>query len=208
VYSSATAVRASEGGRPRADHRTRLISAMGVSVEQKGFRDTAVADVVRIARTSRRSFYEHFRDREACFIALFEATTEEMMRAVGDAVSRGPWQQQVDAALRGYFDSVAARPRLFRSFARELPALGRAGAERQRAVLERFADTLVGLAESGDGKRAGAPVSTLGRDAAIMIVSGLRELTVSALEQRRELDELSASAAPIVKAIIAAAVLD
>src|ERR1044072_5909622 len=105
---------------------------MGISVEEKGFRDTAVSDVVRIARTSRRSFYEHFTDREACFLALFEATTEEMMRGIRRAVgTRKSWEDQVDAALAGYFDSVAARPRLFRSFTRELPALGQAGAERQ-----------------------------------------------------------------------------
>jgi len=45
----------------------------------------------------------------------------------------------------------------------------------------------------------------MGRDAAIIIVGGLRELTVSALEQRRDIDELRSSAAQIVKAIIAAA---
>jgi AcrR family transcriptional regulator len=182
---------------------------MATSIEQRGFRNTAVADVVRIARTSRRSFYEHFKDREACFLALFEATTEEMMRGIASAVeSHAPWEQQVDAALYAYLDSVAARPELFRSFTRELPALGQAGADRQRMVVERFADTLVALAESGTRKRGKAFGGPLGRDAAIIIVGGLRELTVSALEQRRDVDELRASAAQIVRAIIGAAVVE
>jgi AcrR family transcriptional regulator len=187
---------------------------MGTSVEEKGFRNTAVSDVVRIARTSRRSFYEHFTDREACFLALFEATTEEMMRGIRRAVrSRESWEEQVDAALEGYFDSVAARPKLFRSFTRELPALGEAGAERQRAAVARFARTLVELPGPGDPgpgdrTRGRAASGQLGSDAAIIIVSGLRELTVGALEQRRGIDGVRANAATVVKAIIAATMGD
>jgi AcrR family transcriptional regulator len=44
------------------DHRERLIAAMAASVEERGYADTTVADVVRIARTSRRTFYQHFQD--------------------------------------------------------------------------------------------------------------------------------------------------
>src|SRR5207302_1149060 len=95
-------------------------------------------DVVRIARTSRRTFYEHFSDREDCFLALFEATTAEMMGGIASAVQpAAPWEEQVEVAVERYFDGVSARPPLFRSFVRELPALGQAGADRQRAVTER-----------------------------------------------------------------------
>ena len=41
-----------------------------------------------------------------------------------------------------------------------------------------------------------------------MIVGGLRELTVSAFEQRREVSELRATAVGVVKAILGAAVLE
>jgi AcrR family transcriptional regulator len=207
VASSATAARPSDRREPRPEsHRERLLVAMATSVEQKGFRQTAVADVVRIARTSRRTFYEHFSDREDCFLALFEATTEEMMRGIAGAVQAdATWERQVDAAVQGYFDSVAARPALFRSFTRELPALGQAGAERQRAVIERFADTLVALAEWGASNPGAEGPAPMGRDAAIIIVGGLRELAVSALEQGRDIDELRARAVQIVKAIVIAA---
>src|SRR5438067_4965547 len=64
--------------RTPSGHRERLLAAMAVSIEQKGYRDTSVADVVGIARTSRRTYYEHFKDRDACFLALFDSTSEEM----------------------------------------------------------------------------------------------------------------------------------
>jgi len=76
-----------------------LIDAMAASIEEKGYRDTTVADVVRLARTSRRSFYEHFEDRDACFLALFDATNDAMMRRVAENVDPArSLDDQVDVA--------------------------------------------------------------------------------------------------------------
>ena len=103
---------------------------MAASIEEKGYRDTTVADVVRLARTSRRSFYEHFEDRDACFLALFDATNDAMMRRVAANVDpNGSLDEQVDAAVDGYISSVTEQPTLFASFVRELPGLGQAGAQ-------------------------------------------------------------------------------
>ena len=118
--------------RRRAAPRERLIDAMAASIEEKGYRDTTVADVVRIARTSRRTFYEHFEDREACFLALFDATNDATMEQIAAAVNpEEPLDEQVDHALDAYIDSVTSHPALYQSFVRELPGLGRAGADRQ-----------------------------------------------------------------------------
>jgi AcrR family transcriptional regulator len=141
VRSSATV-----SARPR---RERLIDAMAASIEEKGYRDTTVADVVRLARTSRRSFYEHFEDRDACFLALFDATNDAMMGRVAENVDPADsLDQQVDAAVDGYISSVTEQPTLFASFVRELPGLGQAGAQRSGATLERFARTLVALVDA------------------------------------------------------------
>src|SRR5947209_15823689 len=132
------------------DHRQRLVAAMAEAIESRGYRETTVADVVRLARTSRRTFYEHFEDREACFLALFDATNDAMMDQIAAAVHPDePIERQVDEALDAYIDNVVAQPALYRSFVRELPGLGDAGAERQLAVIERFAQLLVDLVDSG-----------------------------------------------------------
>src|SRR5437764_15309842 len=102
-------------------HRERLISAMAASIEEKGYRETTVADVVRIARTSRRTFYEHFDDRDACFLALFDAVNDATMEHIAAAVSPDqPMDEQVDRALAAYIDSVTSHPALYQSFVREL----------------------------------------------------------------------------------------
>jgi AcrR family transcriptional regulator len=187
----------------RNSHRERLIAAMATSIEDKGYRETTVADVVRIARTSRRNFYEHFADREACFLALFEQTNDAMMDQIAGAVHPDqPLEQQVDHALDAYLDNVAAQPALYRSFVRELPGLGQAGADRQLAVTERFAQLLVALVESGRLEQPELGVGPLTRDMAVIIVGGLRELLVSSLQQGRDVRELRASAGQAVKAVL------
>ncbi len=186
-----------------AGHRERLIAAMATSIEEKGYRDTTVADVVRIARTSRRNFYEHFADRDACFLALFDATNEAMMREIADAVQPDrPLDEQVDRAVDAYIDNVAATPALYRSFVRELPGLGQAGADRGLATLERFAEMLVGFVESGRQAQPELELRPLTMDTAIIIVGGLRELLVIALQRGRDMRELRASAEETIKAIL------
>lgn len=190
-----------------AGHRERLIAGMASAIEQKGYRETTVADVVRIARTSRRSFYEHFEDRAACFIALFEQVNEQTMEQVAGAVRPDqPWEAQVDAALDAYLDSVIAQPALYQSFVRELPALGRAASDSGLAVIERFAGLLVALVESGRHEQPDLVTQPLTMDMAVIIVGGLRELMVISLQRRRDLRQLRAGIGDAVKAILRAAV--
>src|ERR1700759_253528 len=133
-----------------AGHRERLIAAMAAAIEEEGYRDTTVADVVRLARTARRNFYEHFAGRDACCLALFDATNEAMMREIADAVQPDrPLDEQVDRAVDAYIDNVAATPALYRSFVRELPGLGQAGADRGLATLGRVGGVLGGFGEAG-----------------------------------------------------------
>jgi AcrR family transcriptional regulator len=184
-------------------HRERLIAAMATSIEERGYRDTTVADVVRLARTSRRNFYEHFDDRDGCFLALFDATNQAMLEEIEAAVAPDrPLGEQVDSAVEAYISSVAGHPALFSSFVRELPGLGEEGAVRGQATIERFAEMLVGLVDRGREVQPGIILRPLDLDTAIIIVGGLRELLVLSLQQGRELLELRANVGRTIKAIL------
>jgi len=189
-------------------HRERLIAAMASSIQDKGYRDTTVADVVRIARTSRRNFYDHFVDRDGCFLALFDATNDAMMEQIASAVQPDlPLDEQVDAAVDAYIENVSRQPALYASFVREMPGLGRVGAERGLANLERFAELLVALVDSARAVRPEIATRPLTMDTAIIIVGGLRELAVISLQRGRDVRELHASAGATIKAILAGALL-
>ncbi len=197
-----------DGAAEAGGHRERLIAAMAASIAEKGYRDTTVADVVRLARTSRRNFYEHFEDRDACFLALFDATNHAMMDEIAAAVNpEHTLDEQVDSAMDAYIDNVSQQPALYSSFVRELPGLGQAGAERGLATLERFANLLVALVESGRSQHPELAARPLAMDTAIIIVGGLRELAVISLQRGRDVRELRASAGATVKAILSGTLL-
>jgi AcrR family transcriptional regulator len=184
-------------------HRARLIAAMAEAITQRGYRDTTVADVVRIARTSRRSFYEHFADRDACFLALFDATNKTMMEEIAAAVRPDrALEEQVEAAVDAYIANVTARPALYQSFVREMPGLGQAGALRAQATLERFAQMLVGFVETGRRAQPELGLRPLSEDSAIIVVGGLRELLIISLQRGRDTHELRVSAGDAIKAIL------
>jgi AcrR family transcriptional regulator len=191
-----------------SSHRDRLIEAMARSIEERGYRETTVADVVRIARTSRRTFYEQFEDREACFLALFDAVNDATMQGIAAAVhADDPLERQVDSALDAYIENIVAQPALYQSFVRELPGLGQAGADRQLAVIERFAALLVGLVDSARREQPELSARPLPSDTAIMIVGGLRELAVISMQRGRDVRELRANSSGAIKAILAGALL-
>ena len=176
---------------------------MAESIEEKGYRDTTVADVVRLARTSRRNFYEHFEDRDRCFLALFDATNHSMMASVAHAVSpQRSLDDQIYGAVDAYISHVTARPALYGSFIRELPGLGDAGAERGQATLVAFAQMLVGIVDDGRRIQPGVLAHGLTMDTAIIIVGGLRELLVLSLTQGRDMTDLRSSVGDTVKAIL------
>jgi AcrR family transcriptional regulator len=163
---------------------------------------------VRIAQTSRRTFYAQFEDRDACFLALFEQVNEQIMEAIAEAVvAEATPEEQVDRALDAYLQGVLARPALLQSFVRELPALGAAGAAAQAAVVERFADLLVELVESVRRAHPKLGAQPLSRDMAVVIIGGVRELMVIATQEGRDIRELRASAAAASNAILSATVL-
>jgi AcrR family transcriptional regulator len=200
--------RSSPAAPPSLTHRERLIAAMAASIEEKGYRETTVADVVRIAHTSRRTFYQHFEDRDACFLALFDAVNDATMERIASAVIPDqPMEEQVDRALEAYIDSVTSHPALYQSFVRELPGLGRAGADRGIAVVERFARLLIDLVESGRAAQPELQARPLSMDAAVMIVGGLRELAVISLQHGRDLHAIPARAGAMVKAMLSGELL-
>ena len=55
------------------EHRARLLEGMARAVAAKGYADTTIADIVREASVSRRTFYENFADKAECLTALYEA---------------------------------------------------------------------------------------------------------------------------------------
>jgi AcrR family transcriptional regulator len=189
---------------PRAgDHRVRLMEGMAAAVSEKGYAATTIADIVRHSRVSKRTFYEHFADREACLLACYAEGSELALRAVAEAARGGDsWPRQVRAATRAYLAALQARPALTRTLLVEVLGAGPRALELRRAVLRRFAQLLCDLVEAG--RRDHPEVRELTPAMSIALVGGINELVLSTVEQggTDRLDELEETIASLVHSVL------
>lgn len=163
------------------EFRRRLLDGLAACIEERGYRETTVADIVRSARTSKRTFYDHFSTKEECFVELLTANNEELVDTVRAAVDPDAgWQDQVRQAVSAYVDTIDANPAVTLSWIRELPALGEAARPMLRRGFGRLAAMIVELSTGPGFRRAGlAPLSPT---VAVILVGGLRELTAQTVE--------------------------
>src|SRR5262245_52544405 len=93
-----------------ASQRSRLLEAVGRAVADKGYAAATIDDIVRDAGVSKKTFYEHFRDKEDCFIAAYEAASDELYERVRSA-QRDPsadWLERTRAGVRAYLRWLSA----------------------------------------------------------------------------------------------------
>ena len=95
-----------------------MLGAMALAVHEKGYTGTAVADVVAGAGVSRETFYQHFADKEACFLAAYEVAVGTMRQTMGDALAGRPTDPlaRLDRALHAYLDLLASEGAMDRVF--------------------------------------------------------------------------------------------
>lgn len=166
------------------NQRERMLLAVAEAVAEQGFATTTVADIIARARLSRRTFYEHFADKEECYLAAYDTVVEQLLSAVGQAYEQADeWPRKVHDGLETFLAYLAAEPAFARMCIVEVVAAGPDARSRRDAAMRVFVDFL----EPG---RAEAPrglvVPAL---AAEVVVGGIYEIIYSRL-QRDAADEL------------------
>jgi AcrR family transcriptional regulator len=123
----------------RSDPHERLLAGMVAAASSEGYGRASVARVIERAGVSRATFYEHFADRESCFLAAYRVTLSRVrstVRAAADAALPLDRPRRVlEALLREVAaDPPAARFVLFEALA--APRLVRAEHEALMGDLE------------------------------------------------------------------------
>src|SRR4051812_25367247 len=188
-----------------ASHRARLTGGLAAAIADKGYAAATIADVVRHARVSKRTFYEHFADKEACFLALYAETSDELLELIASAAASaaGTWDERLAAAPRAYFERVAAEPELIRAALLEIQAAGPRGRGLRREVQRRYAEQLRTLSITAAAEEHG--ISALSPALATAVVGGLNELMLEAAEtgQAARMGELATAATELLRGVLA-----
>lgn len=185
-----------------SEHRSRLLQAMAACAADKGFANTTIADIVREAGVSKRTFYEHFSSKEACFLMLFRAVSASALRTLSEAVKgRTPWHAQLEHALDAYFAHLSAGPRLLRTLFVEVHHLGEEGTRVRREVMQHLADFLLQTVNHSLDDAVAWP--ELSPTMALAAVGGINELVLQAIErgEAEQLTRLTPAASAIVRAL-------
>lgn len=177
------------------EHRRRLLQAMAAVTAEKGFAAATIADVVRVAGVSKRSFYEQFDTKAACFLELYRAVSASALRTLSAAVDPArPWQHQLEQAFDAFLTHLAASPVLLKTLFVEIHHLGEAGTVARREVMQHMAQFMLST--------VGAPAhGSLNPALAMAAVGAINELILERIEQGRaaDLPDLTASASEVIR---------
>jgi len=169
----------------RAVQRERLILAMLNAAAQLGYGRTNVQDVIDRAGVSRPTFYEHFANKEDCFLATFDSGAERLRKKVQAGARRGGdvWRDRIRWGLDALLRFATREPDTARTIVVEARAASAAAVRRRVALLDRFAECLEQQAQLLSG------AEPTGRLMAHGIVGGVDSLLYSRL-CKREYDQL------------------
>jgi AcrR family transcriptional regulator len=137
------------------NQRERIITALVDTVAERGYNATTIAHITKAASVSRRTFYEHFADKEACFLAAYEMVADHVLSSMRAAAeSYEEWPQKVRAALATMLSFFSAEPELARFCMIEPIAAGGEVAARHRATMQGFVEILRAARPQHNGGRS------------------------------------------------------
>jgi len=119
--------------------RDRLLEATMRIVADKGYAGTTVTDLTKQAGISRTTFYELFDDKEACFLAAYDAAVDTLVRRISSAYeAQERWPDRARAALRTLLEALASDPAQARLALVDVASAGPAAQRRFRAAVQRL----------------------------------------------------------------------
>lgn len=130
-------------GRDAAEEgrRRRILEATAELVAAEGYGETTIEEIVRRAKVGYKTFYRHYPDKEAAYLALLDAAYEQAARRVEGAYRReeGPWADRIGAALGALFEEVVANPTVAHVCLVDAISSGPEPARRHEQALKRLA---------------------------------------------------------------------
>jgi AcrR family transcriptional regulator len=175
-------------GLPRSfvasNQRERLLEAVATVTARLGYPETTVADIHTEAGVSRKTFYEHFDNKEVVFLAAYDEIATRLLEHVEAALRRArSFEEGVTGCLSAFLGFVASEPTFAHMCIVEVLAAGPEALERRNKTMRAFAE----LVERGAA--LGMPDATPPSLTAQTIVGGIYEVVYSRLVENRA-DEL------------------
>lgn len=167
--------------------RERIVVAVAEVVSVTGYRDMTVESVIARAGVSRKTFYQHFDNREAAFLAAYDGFARQVLDVILRAqAAEDSFSARAERTIRAVLELLAAHPAETYLCVVETLAVGPAGARRRADVMRRVVrsvhDMTCALAIA-KGRRPPQEIT------AEVVVGGVFEVIYNRV-QRREIGSL------------------
>jgi AcrR family transcriptional regulator len=172
----------------RAIQRERLLVGMLRAISEYGYRATNVQDVIERAGVSRPTFYEHFTNKDDCFLAAFDTCATRLRDRIAAAAAEGGdvWRDRIRAAFGALLAFAAAEPEAAQMVIVEARAATPDAALRRVALIDYFATCIdAKVRELLPAGTTHSPITASG------VVGGVESLLYARLNDGR-LDDLPA----------------
>jgi AcrR family transcriptional regulator len=140
--------------------RARMYEAMARAVAERGYAGATVSDVVNGARISRRTFYEHFQDKEHCFLETYRTGCENGIAQIDAslrALHEPDWRTRLSVSLETFLAGLAAEPHFARVLLIDVLGAGAQALEMREQVLGAYVEHYRGLRERARAEEPGLP---------------------------------------------------
>jgi AcrR family transcriptional regulator len=141
----------------RASQRERIVRAMLECVARDGYEATTVPHVVATARVSRNAFYELFKDKTDCFIAVCDQGAEELLAELLVLASEADWTRALLEGTRRYLRWWQERPAFSRAYFLSLPGAGERAIRQRKRQYAAFRAMFEDLGRRARAEQPGLP---------------------------------------------------
>jgi AcrR family transcriptional regulator len=126
-----------------ADQRRRVTAALTDVVAEKGYTATTVADVSARAGVSRKAFYAHFANKEACFLETYDEIVAAGMRRIARMYGEPDGlSASAQASIGALLELAIENPNVLRLVMVEAAAVGPAGVARHERLIAGYEELL------------------------------------------------------------------
>jgi AcrR family transcriptional regulator len=125
------------------NQRERILAAVADVVSAASYGELTVEGIIVTAGISRRTFYEHFNNKDEAFLAAYDAITAQLVAEVLPAVDAADgFAARVAAGLGTFLDFLAGEAAFARMCIVEVLAAGPDAIRRRNDTMRSFADLI------------------------------------------------------------------
>jgi AcrR family transcriptional regulator len=180
------------------NQRDRILAGVADACSAKGYGEMSVEDIIAAAGVSRRTFYEHFKNKEHAFLAAYDAVVVQLFGRVNGAVeSAEVLPGKVRAGLSAFLGFLASEPAFARMCIVDVLAAGPEAVARRDGAMRGFSQLILQNVRAVVGDDAPPAMEVISET----VVGGIYEV-VYARVLRREFDELPRLVPDLVYALL------